>query len=194
MSTSQHGRALTEEQNVRAREALELLLARHDNKQKAVADLLDTSAAQISRVLSGKGTSLHLAMRIAKELGWDLRDILEGRQGEPAPPKPTGAAPAPQTAGQRNRGRATTAAPPPAAPPAAPPPAAMVSIPTADPRYPNSQRAAIAALLLGCVPEDLEEALNGHIGPDRDDHYWMDEFLRARDRRLAAAAYGKTGR
>ena len=143
----QTGRALTTEQNERAREWLRELLHDHDGSQTKVAKLLGISGATVSRIRSGAmGTSVHLVLAMAQLLGRDPGDALS-----------------PEVTPSRVR--------------------AVVS----DPRYPSSLAAQQAAQLLGCDPEDIRVSMEQH-GSEEDpgDTYWINEFLRARDRRRRA--------
>lgn len=152
------GKALSDDQNKRAREWLEDLLALHHGQQTKVAELLETSQATISRIRHGKlGTSVHLVQRIAAQLGRDPAEVL----GLEAPPPP--------------------------------PPASAVSL-INDPRFPSSHNAQQAALLMGCTVEDLKAAYAAHDTPeDPGDVYWINEFLRARDRRARRERASKAG-
>ncbi|MCC6552932.1 MAG: helix-turn-helix transcriptional regulator [Polyangiaceae bacterium] len=55
---------------------------------------------------------------------------------------------------------------------------------THDPRFPSRPAAEAAARILGCTDEDVLEAVEAHDSAvDPGDVYWVNEFLRARDRR-----------
>jgi transcriptional regulator with XRE-family HTH domain len=54
---------------------------------------------------------------------------------------------------------------------------------TVDPAYPSRAKAEVAARVMDCSEDDIRGAIAAHVGPDPGDIYWINEFLRARDRR-----------